>query len=82
MPASKYPLLLNELARRLKSVREERHLTQQEVYDATGVHVGRLEVGRRDVALTTVALLCQYYGVNMAVIVAELEHRIERKIQP
>ena len=82
MPASQYSPFLHELARRLKAVREERRLTQQEVYDATGVHVGRLELARRNVALTTVALLCQYYQVGLAVIVADLEQRIEREIQP
>ncbi|WP_369811236.1 helix-turn-helix domain-containing protein [Hymenobacter convexus] len=82
MPAVKYPLFLNELARRLKTAREERHLTQQEVYDATGVHVGRLEVGHRDPALSTIAVLCQHYGVSLAAMVADLDQHIKRQSQP
>ncbi|WP_369810999.1 helix-turn-helix domain-containing protein [Hymenobacter aranciens] len=69
--------LLHELARRLKSVREERHLTLQEVYDATGVHVSRVESGRRSVALLTVAMLCRYYQVQLAQIVDGIEQLIE-----
>jgi transcriptional regulator with XRE-family HTH domain len=73
MPVPQQSAFLRELARRLKTVREERHLTLQEVYDATGVHVSRLESGRRNVALLTVAMLCRYYQVGLDVIVADLE---------
>lgn len=65
---------LRELARRLTAVREARRQTQQEVYDATGIHVARLETGRRSVALRTVALLCRYYQVELSQVVADLEH--------
>lgn len=64
---------LRELARRLTAVREARRQTQQEVYDATGIHVARLETGRRSVALRTVALLCRYYQVELSQVVAGLE---------
>jgi len=77
MPVQQQSPFLHELARRLKAVREERHLTLQEVYDATGVHVSRLESGRRNVALRTVAMLCRYYKVSLGVIVTDLEHLLE-----
>jgi transcriptional regulator with XRE-family HTH domain len=73
MPAPQQSAFLRELARRLKAVREERRLTLQEVYDATGVHVSRLESGRRNVALLTVAMLCRYYQIGLEVIVTDLE---------
>ena len=66
------PFLL-ELARRLKAVRETRRQTLQEVYDETGIHVARLETGRRSVALRTVALLCRYYQVELSQVVTGLE---------
>lgn len=65
---------LRELARRLTAARQARGQTQQEVYDATGIHVARLETGRRSVALRTVALLCRYYQVELSQVVAGLEH--------
>ncbi|MCB2410932.1 helix-turn-helix domain-containing protein [Hymenobacter lucidus] len=74
MPVQQQSPFLHELARRLKAVREERHLTLQEVYDATGIHVSRLESGRRNVALLTVAMLCRYYQVALGVVVTDLEH--------
>jgi transcriptional regulator with XRE-family HTH domain len=80
MPVHQQSPFLRELARRLKAVREERHLTLQEVYDATGVHVSRLESGRRNAALITVAKLCHYYQVGLGVIVTDLEHLLEENI--
>jgi transcriptional regulator with XRE-family HTH domain len=76
MAVKQHPLFLGELARRLKALREERHLTQQEVYDATGVHVGRLESGKRNVALLTVAVLCRYYRIELGLVVANLEQLV------
>jgi transcriptional regulator with XRE-family HTH domain len=74
---------LLELARRLKAVRETRRQTLQEVYDATGIHVARLETGRRSVALRTVALLCRYYQVELGQMVEGLEQLLaETERQP
>jgi transcriptional regulator with XRE-family HTH domain len=70
-------LFLRELARRLKAVREARHFTLQEVYDATGVHVGRVESGKRNVALLTVATLCRFYQVGLGVVVTDLEQLVQ-----
>lgn len=82
MPVQQQSAFLRELARRLKAVREERHLTLQEVYDATGVHVSRLESGRRNVALLTVAMLCRYYRVSLEVVVTGLEHLLVEEATP
>lgn len=80
MAANQESPFLRELARRLKAVREERHLTLQEVYDATGVHVARIESGRRNAALFTIAKLCNYYNVELRVVVADLEKLTELKV--
>lgn len=74
---------LLELARRLKAVREARRQTLQQVYDETGIHVARLETGRRSVALLTVALLCRYYQVELGQVVGGLEQWLgEEKRRP
>jgi transcriptional regulator with XRE-family HTH domain len=69
--------LLRELARRLKVVREQRQFTLQEVYDATGIHVGRIESSGINVTLLTLAALCKHYQVGLAAVVADLEHLAE-----
>jgi transcriptional regulator with XRE-family HTH domain len=79
MPVQQQSLFLREIARRLKVAREERHLTMQEVYDATGVHVSRIESGRRNVALLSVAMLCRHYRMELGSIVANMEQLVEEK---
>lgn len=69
--------LLRELAWRLKVVREQRQLTLQEVYDATGIHIGRIESSGINVTLLTLAALCKHYQVELATLVADLEHLAE-----
>lgn len=64
---------LSELARRLKALREDRKLTLQEVYDATGVHIGRIESSKANVTLTTMVKLCRYYQVRLVDIVEGLD---------
>jgi transcriptional regulator with XRE-family HTH domain len=73
MAAKQSSPLLRELARRLKAIREERHLTIQEVYDATGIHVGRVEASALNLTMLTLAALCKHYEVRLAAVVDELE---------
>ena len=66
------PLLL-ELTRRLKGLREGRKLTLQEVYDATGIHIGRIESNALNVTISTLATLCRYYQISLAEILRDIE---------
>jgi predicted transcriptional regulator len=59
-------ILLN-LAFRIKELRNEKGLTQDEVYNATGVHIARVEQGKRDVSYTTLRKLSAYFQVSLAV---------------
>lgn len=59
-------LLLN-LAKRLKELRKEKNVTQEDVYNDTGIHIARIEQGKRDVSFTTLVRLAEYFGVNLNV---------------
>jgi transcriptional regulator with XRE-family HTH domain len=54
------------LIQRLQQLRQARELTQQEVYNDTGVHIGRLEAQRANMTLRTLVVLCRYYHVSLA----------------
>lgn len=58
--------LVSEIVHRLQQLRRTRQRTQQEVYDATGVHIGRLEAQQANVTLRTLVTLCRYYGISLA----------------
>ncbi len=59
--------ILLKLAVRLKELRKQNNVTQEEVYNATGVHIARIEQGKRDVSYTTLRKLAAYFGVSLAV---------------
>lgn len=60
----KHELLLT-LANRLKDLRREKGLTQEEVMDQTGIHIGRIEQGSRDVAYSTLVKLSRFFEVDL-----------------
>lgn len=57
-------LLLN-LAKRLKELRKLKGLTQEDVYNDTGIHVARIEQGKRDISYTTLSRLAEYFDVSL-----------------
>jgi len=61
-----------EVVRRLQQLRKQRGLTIQEVYDATGIHVGRLEAKKANMTVQTLAILCRYYETSLAEFFREL----------
>ena len=56
---------LNDVARKLKDLRNARNLSQIRVTMDTGVNVSRAESGQRSSSAYSVALLCKYYGVTL-----------------
>lgn len=57
-------VLLN-LAKRIKELRLEKKLTQEEVYNDTGIHVARIEQGKRDISFTTLTKIADYFEVSL-----------------
>ncbi|AII54447.1 MULTISPECIES: helix-turn-helix transcriptional regulator [unclassified Hymenobacter] len=65
-------VITSEIVRRLQQLRRSRQYTQQEVYDATGVHIGRLEAQHANMTIRTLVILCRYYGISLAELVQGL----------
>jgi DNA-binding XRE family transcriptional regulator len=57
--------LLLQLALRLKELRKLKNVTQEEVHYATGIHVARIEQGKRDISYTTLLRLAQYFNTDL-----------------
>lgn len=58
--------LLITLAKKVKELRISKGLTQEEAFNDTGVHFGRIEQGQRDISFTTLYKLCKYFDISMA----------------
>jgi transcriptional regulator with XRE-family HTH domain len=57
-------ILLN-LAKRLKELRKVKNVTQEQVSNDTGIHIARIEQGKRDISYTTLLKLAEYFGVGL-----------------
>lgn len=53
------------VAKRLKEIRESKGLSQESVYIDTDYNIGRLEVGKTNISISTISILCRYYGVGL-----------------
>ncbi len=58
-------VLLKELAKRLKRLREAKGLSQADVYIDTDLNISRVESGKTSITLTTLSTLCKYYGTTL-----------------
>ncbi len=57
---------LKRVGLRIKELRKERGITQEAFYNDTGVHIGRIETGKRDFSMSTLNQICKYLNVEPA----------------
>jgi len=57
--------LLSNLAKRVKQLRKIKGVTQEEALNDTGIQFSRIEQGKRDVQLSTINKLCEYFGISL-----------------
>jgi DNA-binding Xre family transcriptional regulator len=65
--------LLDTLNTRLKAARTQKKISLQEVFDLTGIHVGRLESNRANMTVLTLLTLCRLYEVRASDLLLGLE---------
>lgn len=56
--------ILLELAKRIKFLRKERKLTQEDCFNDTGIHFARIEQGKRDISYSTLHKICNYFEIT------------------
>lgn len=64
---------LRLIARKLAALREQRGVFQKVVARATGLNVGLIETGRRNITVYSLDRLCRYYGITLTEFFKELE---------
>jgi len=52
---------LSNLVKRVKELRIQKGVSQQNAYNDTRIHFGRIEQGIRDVSYTTILRICSYF---------------------
>lgn len=61
----KNPKLLKAIGTRLRAIRKEKQLTQEEVYNDTDIHIARIETGTQNITVSTLSALCDYYAITL-----------------
>lgn len=59
-------ILLNKIALRLKSLREEMGISQEHLYNETEIHIARIETAKVNISVSTLSKLCDYFGVSLS----------------
>ena len=65
--------LLQKISIVIKELREEKGVTQEEVYKDTNIHVGRIETAKANLSVSTLSALCKYFKIR----VSEFFKRVE-----
>lgn len=58
-------MLLEAIAGRLKELRIAKGVSQETVYEDTGIHIGKIETARYNITVSTLSRLCNYYGITL-----------------
>lgn len=58
-------ILISKVAIELKKLREMNNLTQEDVYNDTNIHIGRIESGKSNVTVSTLYALCKYFNITI-----------------
>jgi len=56
---------MQSVASKLKVFRESCNKSQEKVTDDTGINIGKIELGTTNISLTTLSILCKYYGYTL-----------------
>ncbi len=66
MPKALDKKLIIAIVSKLKKIREAKGLTQEDFYNDTGIHIGRIESGKYDITVTTLKRICKYYNLPLS----------------
>jgi transcriptional regulator with XRE-family HTH domain len=66
MPRLREEKLLKKIAVVVKQLREEKGISQQDMYNDTNIHIGRIETAKANLSISTIAVLCKYFNVSIS----------------
>jgi transcriptional regulator with XRE-family HTH domain len=58
--------LLKKIALGVKQLREAKGLTQEDVYNDTNIHIGRIETAKANLSVSTLSALCKYFKISLS----------------
>lgn len=65
MSQLKNQMLLKKIASRIKWLRDQKDITQEQFYVDTGIHLGRIETGKMNISISTLDTICKYFDMTL-----------------
>lgn len=66
-------ILIKRIAQRIKDLRKRKGTSQRLMYYDTEINMGRLETGKENIKVTTIAKLCQYFHITLEEFFRDIE---------
>ncbi|MBO9573196.1 MAG: helix-turn-helix transcriptional regulator [Chitinophagaceae bacterium] len=70
--------ILHQIALVLKDLRDEWELSQEEVYNDTNIHIGRIESGHTNPTISTLSYLADYFEIKLSDFFIRVEDKSPR----
>jgi hypothetical protein len=58
--------LLQKIAIVIKELRDSASLSQEDVYNDTNIHIGRIETARANLTVSSLSALCKYFKISLS----------------
>ena len=58
--------IIRKVAYRIKDLREQKRLTQEQLYNDTNIHIGRIESLKVNVSISTLSVICKYFKITLS----------------
>ncbi|HVT85201.1 MAG TPA: helix-turn-helix transcriptional regulator [Chitinophagaceae bacterium] len=65
--------LLQKIALVIKELRDENELSQEEVYNETNIHIGRIETAKANLSVSTLSALCKFFKIKLSDFLGRVE---------
>ena len=62
----KNTILVSKIANRVKQLRIEKGISQDSFFIDTEIHIARIESGSSNVTVSTLAAICDYFGITLS----------------
>jgi transcriptional regulator with XRE-family HTH domain len=59
-------VLLHKIAMKLKTLRDNKGVSQEDMYNETDIHIARIETAKVNISVSTLSKLCSYFGITMS----------------
>ena len=58
--------LLQKIAIVIKQLRDDKGVSQEDVYNDINIHIGRIETAKANLSVSTLSALCKYFKISLS----------------